>query len=371
MARVTLVLAPLFCWAGIVALPACAPASDPMGASSAAPAPKADGFDDQNQPVIPGLAVELAFLKLPTSGAPTHKPWTGWWWPFDHHNDKEKQGIAYAWLPDEPSPAHKYDAAFPAKYRAADWEIANHGQGDNWYGHCDGWSLASATTPEPMVSVASNGVCFRPNDVKALLTESFECDMTGQQVTLLGQECDLTQLDADRSGRVIDVACRDVNPGLFHLTLTNLLGLHGRGLFFDRQTSVEIWNYPISSYTSTVDEPRAPYDAELALAAKGTVKIVEVSTSITFVREKEPSPTREQVESTESYDYTLELDDEGRIIGGEWRGSSQMNHPDALKVPAADARPQHVPGPCNNPYLDFAHVLDLARRSASGAADEC
>ncbi len=37
--------------------------------------------------------------------------------------------------------------------------------------------------------------------------------------------------------------------------------------------------------------------------------------------------------STDTYEYILELDGAGRIIGGEWVGSSKRNHPDTLWLP--------------------------------------
>lgn len=351
---------------------ACAPPDDlsaPMGLGG-----KADGYDEFNQPEIPGTVLDRRLAALPTEGQPAHLPWTGWWWPFDHKNgEKEKNGIAARWLDGELSPAEKYDSAFPAGsgHGAALWELDRHASGDSWYGHCDGWAMASATTAEPMVSVLENGICFHPNDVKALLTEAFECDMSGQDVTLLGRECMDGAPSTDRDNRYVADGCRDVNAGLFHVVVANLLGRDHRGLFFDRQTTLEIWNYPMRSYRSKVGEPRKPTEDEKAHVARGTTRVAEVTTSIEYMRAHEPSMTRDHVVSTETYSYLLELDDDGLILGGEWQGSSKSNHPDALKVPGIDARPRHTPRECNNPHLDLDRVMALAARSARGTASEC
>lgn len=349
----------------------CAGSDRPGSADDAVRA--AETFDYANKPRLPGVAIEDRWALLPLAGTPAHEPWTGWWWPFEHQRDNERNGIAYEWNGRDPSPAAKFDRAYGLRgsNSVAQWELENHAGGTlSWAGHCDGWSLASSVMPEPLVPVSDHGVCFYPADVKALLTEAFECDMTGQQVTLLGRECMDASPDKDANGRMQSAACRDVNPGLFHLTLANVIGMQRRAFFMDHYTAEEIWNYPIRWYESTADEPRAP-SADEQVHAPSAAQVVHVTTTIEYLLEDQPKLERTYLKVATRYEYLLELDGAGRVVGGEWLGSSIADHPDALKVPFVDAKPQHTRGECNNPNLDFDRVLELARRSATGTTAEC
>jgi hypothetical protein len=47
---------------------------------------------------------------------------------------------------------------------------------------------------------------------------------------------------------MIDGECRDLNPGSWHVAVTNLTGLRQKGLVFDRRADAEVWNQPLYSY---------------------------------------------------------------------------------------------------------------------------
>ena len=95
-------------------------------------------------------------------------PWAGFWWPYT------KNGIASGGSGG--STAGKYDAARGGTTHSQSWEVEHHGAGvkgvQGWWGHCNGWCVASALYPEPNADVKVNGVTFTIADIKALLTEA-------------------------------------------------------------------------------------------------------------------------------------------------------------------------------------------------------
>ena len=126
--------------------------------------------------------------------------------------------------------------------------------------------------------------------------------------------------------------CRDSNPGAFHLVLVNLLSKGGlgskdpRSFVMDITRDDQVWNHPIYSFNSTMGTPtdlkiEGVKDPFKSWRAKGTVKIVDVYTKIQFGVENGPKLTYsnkdDQLEKMKLR-YTLELDKDGLILGGEW-----------------------------------------------------
>ncbi len=58
------------------------------------------------------------------------------------------------------------------------------------------------------------------------------------------------------------------------------------------------------------------------------------------------------------YEYVLELDGEGRIIGGEWVGSSKKNHPDFLWLPITQTGASKAGGKIK--YANVKQILDMS-----------
>jgi len=67
---------------------------------------------------------------------------------------------------------------------------------------------------------------------------------------------------------------------------------------------------------------------------------------------------------TDRYEYVLELDDAGKIIGGEWVGASKRFHPDFAWLPIRVARTSAAGGTIR--YADVKSLLDESVASAPG-----
>ena len=298
-----------------------------------------DGYNDPDY-ILPGA--ERVFDRLPHQGALDVEPWSGSYWP------ENKGGIAYRWRTDESfmddlmtrsdvlmatddeimalSPAEKYDL-YVGNYG---WSLTRRLQSETnpresgWTGYCHGWAPAAAAydEPEPVTVVNPDGIeiTFGSSDVKALLTY-----YRGSVLTSTYADHDWART-ARVSGTVCgsanpaDPACHDTNPGTFHIIMTNTLGIKGEHFLFDVDPTFEKWNQPAWGYRSTLIESREPSTH----ASEGTVREVLVRTELDYTIEIEPTHepvvgTHGQHSRTLVVHYTLDLDAQGRILGGQWQ----------------------------------------------------
>jgi len=229
----------------------------------------------------------------------------------------------------------------------------------NWEGACDGWSFAAINEPAPVKAVkvknrAGQPITFYPSDIRALLTLLY----SDYDVYSFGQLCKekkprVQGESARSSGRVINDHCRGLNPGIFHTVLVNQVGIGKRSLVVDSDYSAEVWNVPVVSYEAEYYNPMTMKPSRDAFAArvarttyttdpnwyyrhpKRVAYIVGVNLKIKYqvenfpiARERIPAGHERYFDDVLSYD--LELDAQGNIIGGEWTGHSQTNHPDII-----------------------------------------
>lgn len=229
----------------------------------------------------------------------------------------------------------------------------------NWEGACDGWAFAAINEPPPVKAVRVKSrtghlITFYPSDIRALLTLLY----SDYDVYSFGQLCKekKPRVEGPRarsSGRVISKNCRGLNPGLFHTVLINQMGIGKRSLVVDSDYTREVWNLPVMSYQAEYYNPetRKDYkDAWSARAARTTYRsdpnwynrdpnrvayIVGVTLKIKYQVENFPlAQMRLDAKHDKAFDdllsYDLELDHQGNIVGGEWTGHSQTNHPDII-----------------------------------------
>jgi hypothetical protein len=121
----------------------------------------------------------------------------------------------------------------------------------------------------------------------------------------------------------------DVNPGAFHLALAHQLGIKKEMLAMDRYPGDTVWNFPIVAYTST--EVPGKSRTKSAKAAPGTVKEVLMSTKVTYSVNDDGAYPSQPILKNRTYEYYLELDASGKILGGSWVST---DHPDYLWHPA-------------------------------------
>ena len=138
----------------------------------------------------------------------------------------------------------------------------------------------------------------------------------------------------------ITQACRDMNPGLFHAALVDLVARRKSGFVVDADRYTQVWNQPVYAYEMTYlpilkmdgssSAPGVPVavaevknDPYAQFRAEKTSKIVQVRTKVIYASENGPFARYKADGSQETHeelvsDYTLEISAKGKILGGEW-----------------------------------------------------
>lgn len=296
----------------------------------------------------PGILIddwfyEQKFDALSSAARLDWQPWTGYYWP------DMLGGLSYRWaerstnIPVRPSlswlknqseeilnqlsPAEKYDI-FLGRY---DYPLTTYERrrtkqsSPSWWGLCHGWAPASIAFQEPQKTQFTNPdgvpISFYASDIKALLSFAQQYQRDSGSVRMLALRCNETLARSrvtHSSG--FSVACRDVNPGSFHLVLAHWLSKKSEPLIMDIYQGDQVWNVPIVGYDSKIiDKTTDIYEG----AARGTKEIVTVETKVAYIAQIEPH--RHAVNGSNvgqlrnaTYKYLLELDKRGIIRGGEW-----------------------------------------------------
>ena len=98
---------------------------------------------------------------------------------------------------------------------------------------------------------------------------------------------------------------------------------------------------------------------------KKAKKLVYVKAEVQYISEESPeadgymTPHIDDFTQTDNYEYILELDANGRIIGGEWVGESKQAHPDFLWLPTGVAAKTVAGG-----AIAYANVKSLMDEAA-------
>ena len=108
--------------------------------------------------------------------------------------------------------------------------------------------------------------------------------------------------------------------------MANELGIHHRGFIADVDRWGEVWNQPVYGFKS--NEVAAGGKSSDS-SAPGTVREVTVHTEMYYADELPKElwqpvvGTPNFVEGVKKYDYVIELDANGTIIGGHWLSSDR------------------------------------------------
>jgi len=244
-------------------------------------------------------------------------PWSGWWWP------RSKQQMK--------GPLKKYDALVQKRTGrnpgAAAWEGKYHKHGEDWSGHCNGWSAAAILEPEPRAARIVDGIEFSLGDQKGLLTEMY-------------MDC-YYQFYGTRANRDSPVD-PDILPHHFHRLLLEYLKVRQEPIVADIEPKSPVWNFPIYAFESawTVDARK---------------KVVTFETKVYYANDDVPIEYVGTAGFVKVYKYAFTLNDNGEVVGSKWLPGSTTKHPDFVWIPTADA----PPGGWENHCLDAAVVRQI------------
>jgi len=285
------------------------------------------------------------------------------------------------------------------------WEILNsyNPGGENWWGHCNGWAAAAILTNEPRESITiekdGHSFEFTTADQKGLLTEahySTHSHFYGERYN--GKDDDIS----------------DLSPAHFHKLISFYLKEQGVPFVFDTTANEPVWNYPAWKADLTIRELDTSREerklnvnlatleelsAERAIGEELATKIIEhreqngtiqeleelheidgyksskhdrlLRTDIvekTYSVESVVKLTTDSVDNdhidrdlndpeslTKRWKYTLTVNEEGTITGGEW--NEDDNHPDFAWVPYQNPRTVSDSN-SENPFLHYGNLLD-------------
>ena len=341
-------------------------------------APIAWGSNDIPATLDTEKTFEYTLDKLPAEGEAEVTPWAGSYWP------AYRDSINFRWDGSKgitpgssQSPAEKFATAFgrdklvdnvskqfgiESRSQACTTrddcdgdrnEVCAKRPGQNegrcvetWFGICHAWAPAAMQIPEPKNPVTYNNVTFKVNDIKALVSLSYT---HGLQTKFLSGRCnDITDtLEFDEYGRPKNRDCMNTNPGTCHVVAANMLGIQKTSFVEDRTFDYQVWNQPVRSFKVLKNEAVTAEQANTLITATGSDYLFNdqaksfryMKTQLNYITEPEQnisgnlSGVIDQFTKTDVYEYILELDANGKIIGGEWLGASKKNHPDFLWMP--------------------------------------
>ena len=239
------------------------------------------------------------------------------------------------------------------------------GEVETWFGLCHGWAPAAYMLPRPTKTIKvpiknfqgkSFDLNLYPDDIKGLATLLW-ATTPSQEVYGIGGRCNEKNPTMDDHGRLTQSGCFDVNPGTWHIAITNQIGNLSRSFVMDATFDYEVWNQPVVSYNVRYFHPENKDEAENPNEVTMPIKdylsdnfkkyrnpqtkyVVGVSMEVLYTVENSAThdlTNDENQDNTTSviYLYDLELDEKGNIIGGEWY---QNTHPDFLWTPEHTSR---------------------------------
>lgn len=355
-----------------------------------------EAWDGENDPQRFSLEVKK-LADLPTEGMLPDEtyPWSDYYWATysgglsyrwqDHKNSSSYKDYLYDVLKPDAltsgsvdvarlSPAEKFDLYlnrydFPlTRFEQDRTRKAVDPETDEvprWFGLCHGWAPATLMEPEPgAVATVKNEngleIPFYTSDIKALLTHIYAYN--DADTRFVGERCNENEnkIETDMFGRVKQKECRDTNPAVLHLALAEMLGnpdmAKREGFVADITFSAEVWNQAVIGYKVNSMEVKKYHrwlDKTRRHRAPGTKQLAKVELDLYYITEIAPHArpmkgAKDQYTRAEHLAYTLELDENGVIIGGEWDSETR---PDFLW------KLMHKPSGNNLIPYDAVHTL--------------
>lgn len=227
------------------------------------------------------------------------------------------------------SPAEKYDLllgqydySFKRQVYSSTSRLAKE-----WAGICHGWAPAAMLHNEPTPKTLKNpdgiSIPFGAADIKGILSYYYAFYTEEQATNQVGLRCFFGSWMGGARG-----CSDDLNAGAFHIIIANKLGLKKEGFLVDIDRFNEVWNQPAYGFKTKVIEQRPVSRG----AAKSAVREILVQTEFFYVDESDPTwnvvhGTDSQIISKLDLEYSLEIDSQGNIVGGEWES---RDRPDFL-----------------------------------------
>jgi hypothetical protein len=203
-----------------------------------------------------------------------------------------------------------------------------------------------------------NNVTFYPEDIDALFTQFY--DGFNLNPIFAGARYNGPVIpELDTYGRPKDPAHRDVNPGMYVLALTNMIGIQKRPFLEDNDSGPEVWNGPLGKYNLTSLERFTLEDGAQKFWNVTKYPFNSNAASLVYMRNGFNR-------------FLLELNSDDEIIGGEWlplTGEGDRHkflHPDFLWLPTSKPSIDSV----SDIGIPYSHMAELLRKSRGASCIE-
>lgn len=312
-----------------------------------------------SDPRIMSSSFETRWSELPLSGEviDKNKYWSGEFWPLN------KGSINYRWNHPIPlgfqykspkrsevmqmtreeiaqlAPSEKFDLLVGDYSYSLKKEVSKRASpyDESWEGLCHGQAHATLYHNEPIPRTLTNPdgieIPFGSSDIKALLSYYYAYKYHPPVTRQMGERCSNRRWGRDRCDH-------DTNAGAFHIVLTNRVGIQGLSFIADIERTSEVFNHVPYRYEVELLEDNLPPEEQSAMS---TVKTIRVKTHVHYVFDPDKSSweatngTDDHKILRKTYEYTLDLDENDRIIGGNWISRARPDFlwlPDKAKFPA-------------------------------------
>jgi hypothetical protein len=187
-------------------------------------------------------------------------------------------------------------------------------------------------------------ITFYPDDLKALASQLFARTNRWLNIERVGNRCRDRRPKMDYSGRPIKDECRDIDAGLWHTTVMNRIGIDQRGFVIDVDNKTSVNNHPVYGYQVSYFNPltgawgplensvvalAGVKDGKQTLRHPRATKLVGVGMNLDVLDYNWPTgkPTDSPADDSQKrriyYAYDLEMDDQGEILGGQFRSGNE------------------------------------------------
>lgn len=224
------------------------------------------------------------------------------------------------------------------------------GEISKWSGICHGTAPASYNLVQPQNNVTvkaydGRDITFSVDDLKRLGAHLYARNRLS--VFQVGKRCQLNELNS-RNPR-----CLDTNPATFHLALLNYVGVGGETFIVDNAYDSIVWNRPVMGFEFRYRNlknglinrdlkyslvKRSDFqDSRAEFRSPSTYYLVGIQMKVKLLYGDEARANDDINAAFDVYyDYDLEVDPSGNIIGGEWHTAY---HPDFIWAPKETMQP--------------------------------
>lgn len=239
-----------------------------------------------------------------------------------HLYSKNELQILPQHLIDELSPAEKFDILHGNYYYPTVKKERRRTSPNNisWFGICHGVAPASLHHPEPQTVTINNSdgieLIFYSSDVKALISYYY-AQIQKKHGKQIGRRC--SKSGPEYVTRRSKAACEDMDPAAFHVLITNFIGKLNKSFIVDIDPWNEVWNHVPKAYEFDIYEEYKPFE----YSTPGTAKVLWVGMKVIYAGAIAPffEPVighKQGYYIDNNYQYELDLDKQGNIIGGKW-----------------------------------------------------